>query len=244
MKQWICAICLIWAGVASAEEFAPSAVAVPEQMAASHVLYSYEGAMRAPDGVTRSKAEAQKAGAAALARLRAGAKFEDVARADSDCPSGKKGGSLGTFATNVMHQKFREAAALLKEGALSELVETPFGFHIIRRNRIEVTEVRASHILFMFVGGERAPEGVTRTKDEARQAAVAALAKLKAGAEFADLARAQSDCPSKGQGGDLGTFGKGMMTPKFQEAAFTLNVGELSEVVETPFGFHLIKRTK
>ena len=70
------------------------------------------------------------------------------------------------------------------------------------------------------------------------------LAKLKDNGDFAELAANYSSCPSgKASGGDLGSFGKGQMVPEFQDAAFALEVGQLSEAVQTQFGWHLIKRT-
>ena len=68
--------------------------------------------------------------------------------------------------------------------------------------------------------------------------------KLSEGVSFEDLARDFSTCPSGKDGGDLGEFGKGMMVPSFEKAAFALLPGEVSEPVRTQFGFHLIKRTK
>ncbi|MDD4224582.1 MAG: peptidylprolyl isomerase [Candidatus Cloacimonetes bacterium] len=65
--------------------------------------------------------------------------------------------------------------------------------------------------------------------------------RLNQGADFAALAAEVSDCPSKERGGDLGFFSRGMMVKPFEEAAFELNVGEISEIVRTEFGFHLIK---
>jgi peptidyl-prolyl cis-trans isomerase C len=97
--------------------------------------------------------------------------------------------------------------------------------------------VRASHILI----------GVAQTatpaqKAEARAKATAALKQVKAGADFAAVARAQSQDPgSAPNGGDLGFFPKGQMTPAFEEAAFKLKPGTVSGIVETPFGFHIIK---
>ena len=70
------------------------------------------------------------------------------------------------------------------------------------------------------------------------------LKKLEEGKKFADLAKTFSKCPSSMQGGDLGPFGKGMMVPSFEEAAFALNVGEVSKPVKTQFGYHLIQRTE
>lgn len=68
--------------------------------------------------------------------------------------------------------------------------------------------------------------------------------KLAEGTSFEDLARDFSTCPSGKDGGNLGEFGKGMMVPTFEKAAFALMPGEVSEPVRTQFGFHLIKRTK
>ena len=66
---------------------------------------------------------------------------------------------------------------------------------------------------------------------------------ISGGASFADQATEHSDCPSSSKGGDLGSFGPGAMVPEFDTAAFELEVGEISDVVETDFGFHLINRT-
>jgi len=67
--------------------------------------------------------------------------------------------------------------------------------------------------------------------------------KLDEGTSFEDLARDFSKCPSGQSGGDLGNFGRGMMVKPFEDAAFALEVGEVSGIVKTQFGFHLIKRT-
>lgn len=70
------------------------------------------------------------------------------------------------------------------------------------------------------------------------------LKKLSEGADFEKLARDFSQCPSGKEGGNLGEFGKGMMVPSFEKAAFSLMPGEVSDIVRTQFGFHLIKRLK
>ena len=67
------------------------------------------------------------------------------------------------------------------------------------------------------------------------------LAKANSGEDFAELAVENSECPSAAQGGDLGYFGRGQMVPPFEEAAFALAPGEISGIVETSFGYHIIK---
>lgn len=67
------------------------------------------------------------------------------------------------------------------------------------------------------------------------------LAAIEGGADFHELASANSKCPSGSRGGDLGDFGRGQMVPEFEQAAFALNIGEVSGIVKTQFGYHLIK---
>jgi parvulin-like peptidyl-prolyl isomerase len=86
---------------------------------------------------------------------------------------------------------------------------------------------------------------VTRTKDEAKKRAEQLLAKARKGDDFAQLARENSDDPTaKARGGDLGSFDRNMMVKEFADPAFALKPGQVSAVVETDFGFHIIKRTQ
>ena len=100
-------------------------------------------------------------------------------------------------------------------------------------------EVCASHILIKVKG---TPESEGHPDAEARKAAEAVLAQAKAGADFAGLAKKSSeDKGSSANGGDLGCFGRGHMLPAFENAAFSLKPGEISELVKTDFGYHVIK---
>ena len=98
--------------------------------------------------------------------------------------------------------------------------------------------VTASHILISF-----SPEDGDEVKAEKRGRAEALRAELLEGADFAELAEANSDCPSHTNGGDLGSFGRGMMVAEFEQAAFSQDIGEVGEVVETQFGYHIVKVT-
>jgi parvulin-like peptidyl-prolyl isomerase len=103
--------------------------------------------------------------------------------------------------------------------------------------------IRASHILFAYQGAQRAK--ATRSKEEAKKLATQALGRVKGGADFGALAKGLSDDEgSKVRDGDLGQFERGGMVKPFADAAFALPVGGISEVVETEFGFHVIKRTE
>ncbi|QXE92258.1 peptidylprolyl isomerase [Geomonas subterranea] len=98
--------------------------------------------------------------------------------------------------------------------------------------------VRASHIL-VGADAKATPEERKRAKEKAE----ALLKRVKAGEDFAAIAKAESSCPSASQGGDLGAFGRGEMVPAFEKAAFGMKTGEVSGVVESEFGYHIIKVT-
>jgi peptidyl-prolyl cis-trans isomerase C len=97
-------------------------------------------------------------------------------------------------------------------------------------------QVRASHILIKI--DSKAEPSV---KDEKKAKLQKIQKRLKSGEDFAVLAKEFSECPSNIEGGDLGYFGRGKMVKHFEDAAFALKTGEVSDIVETRFGYHLIK---
>lgn len=101
-------------------------------------------------------------------------------------------------------------------------------------------KIHAAHILLMHADCEQSSSA--RSREDALEEIKAIKSELANGAEFEQLAAENSDCPSGADGGDLGFFGRGAMVPEFEEAAFSLKVGEVSDVVETEFGYHLIHR--
>ncbi len=112
-------------------------------------------------------------------------------------------------------------------------------FYADNPSYFEVPEqIEARHILVSTEGLEG--EGA---KEEARSRAESIRRELLDGADFAALAREKSEGPSASNGGSLGRFSKGQMVPSFEEVAFSLEIGEISEVVETQFGYHIIEVT-
>lgn len=102
-------------------------------------------------------------------------------------------------------------------------------------------QVQASHIL---ITPDQSAEDAEAAQSQARQQAQGLLEQINDGADFAELAMEHSECPSGAQGGDLGFFGAGQMVPEFEQAAFALEPGQTSDIVETQFGYHIIQVTE
>ena len=113
------------------------------------------------------------------------------------------------------------------------------GFYDKNPEKFKQENVKASHILIGVDAKASADE-----KKKGREQAEKLRKDLAGGADFTVLAKANSTCPSSQQGGDLGFFGKGQMVPSFEKAAFALKPGEISDVIETQFGYHIIKLTE
>ncbi len=144
-------------------------------------------------------------------------------------------------------EDFREfhAARLALENEIRNGVtrEEAAGFYEERRDYLPLR--RAAHILVGFKESKRPTGGKDRTREEAKRRAEALVERLKAGADFAELAKAESDCPSRENGGDLGFFprkGHGSMAPELSIATYMLAApGDITGAIESDFGFHIIK---
>jgi hypothetical protein len=111
----------------------------------------------------------------------------------------------------------------------------------------EEERVGASHVLVSYKGARGAAPAVVRTKEQAKKRAQEVLKKARGAqaTDFAALAKKYSDDPGSGpKGGELGVFNRASMVKPFSDAAFSLKPGDVSEIVETDFGFHVIKRTQ
>ena len=111
------------------------------------------------------------------------------------------------------------------------------------KKRFNVPElIRVSHILIKYDLNDPNTDP-NEAKAKAKAEAQDLLQQIKNGADFAELAKAHSDCPSAPDGGDLGFFPRGQSTPQFEKVAFGLEVGQVSDIVETEYGYHIIKAT-
>lgn len=174
--------------------------------------------------------------------------FAEAAVNNSEDPSAKRPegqigsrGDLGYLSAGRTVLAFEDGMYATPVGQVSEPVRSSFGYHLIsvRDRRPTPTPVSARHILRRWTGPTAADSAAVRARTAALRDSILA------GADFAEVAREFSEDPGSGaQGGDLGTFGPGRMVPPFEEAAFALrNVGDVSDLVETQFGVHLIQLT-
>jgi NIMA-interacting peptidyl-prolyl cis-trans isomerase 1 len=121
---------------AAASATATASAPAPDWITAQHVLIAYKGAKNAPKTVTRTKAEARALAEKVRDQARAGTSFEDLVAKYSEDPGSKdRLGSVGKFTRDKMTKAFSDAAFALKVDQVSDVVETPFGFHVIKRNQ-------------------------------------------------------------------------------------------------------------
>ncbi|MEJ5305151.1 MAG: peptidylprolyl isomerase [Ignavibacteria bacterium] len=180
---------------------------------------------------------------AVLDSIKNGASFEEMAKKYSqDYYSAPYGGDIFYITAGDIIPSFEQACYKLKAGEVyPEPVRTQFGYHLIKvtDRRPRIPEIRASHILIELKPGftsedsAKALEKIQKIKE-----------KINLGEDFSELAKEFSeDEGTKSLGGDLGFFSRRMMVQPFDEAAFNLEVGQVSDIVKTQFGYHLIKVT-
>jgi peptidyl-prolyl cis-trans isomerase SurA len=176
----------------------------------------------------------------ALAKLRGGAPFSQVAAGYSDAQDALKGGELGWRTADRLPPIFAEALQKMKPGEVSEILRSPSGFHIIklldRRSKdspIVVSQTHARHILI------KTSELVSESEAKSRLQEI--KLRIDKGASFAEEARLHSEDGSAPQGGDLGWLSPGETVPEFETAMDSLKVGQVSGLVQSGFGWHLIQ---
>jgi peptidyl-prolyl cis-trans isomerase SurA len=202
----------------------------------SHIL------VRVPESASPEQVDARlRRAQEALAKARGGADFAQLAVSYSDAPDAFKGGGMGWRERDRLPELFADALAKLKPGDVTDVLRSPAGFHILRLNdrrggggSFMVEQTRARHIL------ARVNELVSET--EARRKVTVLRQRIVEGANFAELARLNSDDTASAQrGGELSWTVPGDLVPEFERAMNALKVGELSQPVRTPFGFHIIQ---
>jgi peptidyl-prolyl cis-trans isomerase SurA len=188
-----------------------------------------------PEQIQARQARAEEA----LAQIKQGADFGQVAATYSDAPEGLKGGMLGWREASRLPTLFLEAVKGMRVGEVSPVVRSPNGFHILKlvdqrgAAPVIVQQTHARHILI------RTNELISET--EARNRLLGLRERIVNGESFAELARLQSQDASASKGGDLGWVSPGDTVPDFERAMNQLNVNQVSEPVKTEFGWHLIQ---
>ncbi len=214
----------------------PERSAVAEEFLLSHIL------LRAPEQASpESLARLRERAEEALAQLRRGTDFGQVAASYSDAPDGLLGGSLGWRSADRLPSLFADAVAGMKPGEVGPILRSPAGFHLIKLmqrrggsdtgKRLQQTQAR--HILIKT--------GEIVSDDEARRKLLILKERLDNGADFAELARLHSNDGSASKGGELGWVYPGDTVPEFERAMDALKPGEVSAPVQSPFGWHLIQ---
>ena len=211
-----------------------------ERYSASHIVIGWSASLLPPKGIDRTQQEALKLAKDLHKRARRQENFQTLAKTYSDGPSRSRGGELGVFLVGTMVPIFEAAVASVAIGDIAPVTRTPFGYHIIQRDGI--VQMRISHILIPFEGNWGS--NTERTRNTAKERIEQALERLNKKEPFTDLVAEYSEDVSAGQHGDLGWITPGQMIPDFEEAAFRLDKGEHTFVVETAYGFHIILRTE
>ncbi|MDD2988528.1 MAG: peptidylprolyl isomerase [Zoogloea sp.] len=216
----------------------PENTAGQEEYNLSHILF------RAPEGATPEQLARLRAKAEDVAaRVARGEPFDKLAASYSDAPDALTGGNLGWRSAERLPGLFAEAVASLKPGETTSILRSAAGFHIVRvidrkggsQSGVpaQVQQTHARHILI------KTSEVVTDA-DARRRLTDLRERVVQGGASFADLARIHSADLSASKGGDLGWIYPGDTVPEFEQAMDALKPGELSQPIQSPFGWHLI----
>ncbi len=189
-----------------------------------------------PEQIQQRQSRAEQA----LAQLKGGADFRQVAAAFSDAPDALKGGLMGWRESARLPEIYLDALKTMRIGDFSSVLRSANGFHLLKLNDqrgtaspIIVQQTHARHILI------KTNELVSES--EARSKLVPLKERLENKADFAELARVHSEDGSASKGGDLGWLSPGDTVPEFERAMNALKPGEISAPVLTPFGWHLIQ---
>lgn len=199
--------------------------------------------VRVPEQASPERVQAARSRAEeALAEARGGADFAQLAASYSDAADALKGGALGWRAHDRLPELFARAVASMNPGEVSDVLRSPAGFHVLklvsRRDAAggdaAVAQTRLRHILIRT--SETVSESEARRRLEDLRSRIASGA-----AEFAEMARVHSDDGTAARGGELDWVYPGDTVPDFERAYQELEVGEISQPVRTPFGYHLIQ---
>jgi peptidyl-prolyl cis-trans isomerase SurA len=198
--------------------------------------------VRVPEGASPERIrQARERAEQALGEIKGGAPFGRVAASYSDAPDALQGGAIGWRSHDRLPELFSETLAGLQPGQVSDPLRSPAGFHILqlvdRRGagaEEAVHQTRLRHILM------RTNEAVSES--EARRKLLDLRDRIvNGGAEFGELARQYSDDGTAARGGELDWVYPGDTVPEFERAYQELKIGEVSQPVRTPFGYHLIQ---
>ncbi len=211
------------------------------EIRASHILINLPAQNKSPEDSIKAYQKANDA----LKKLKEGVPFGDVAKEFSDDPSAKQnGGDLYYFTAGMTVPEFEDAIYKLKVGDYTkEPVRTSFGLHIVKLTdkRKRSDGIRASHIL---IQDQKDSTGKVIDSMGTYNKAKEVLTRIKNSEDFSKVASEVSQDPGSAQkGGDLGYFDRRRMVQPFDSAAFLLKVGEISDLIRTPFGWHIIKVT-
>lgn len=189
-----------------------------------------------PEQIQRLKAKADQV----IERVSKGEDFSQLAASFSDAPDGLQGGNLGFRALERLPAIFSDVVVKLKVGEVAPVLRSPNGFHIVKlvskRGGVAATAVQQTHVRHILI---KVNELVSES--DARHKLAGLYERIKNGGNFAELARLFSQDGSASKGGDLGWIYPGDTVPEFERAMDQLKPGEVSQPIQSPFGFHLIE---